>query len=96
MKATTHIKHICFFITLFLFHVSGTHAQQRINAFGRKDSCPDSLKTMPIRLIPNNYYSKNIGFFCKEELKLEKTIKIPLRFRLGSLDYCNQLEGKNR
>ena len=65
----------------------------------------DSLEFHPKRLlnnhlivskktIPANYYTKNLGFFCKEELKLEKKIKIPFRFRLGSLNYVNQLEGK--
>ncbi|MBS1601354.1 MAG: hypothetical protein JST42_01710 [Bacteroidetes bacterium] len=40
------------------------------------------------------YYVNHLGFFCKKELFLEKTIHIPVRLRLGSLDYVNRLEGK--
>lgn len=46
--------------------------------------------------IAPNLYTQNFGFFCRKELQLEKTTKIPFRFRLGSLNYCNYLEGKNK
>lgn len=40
-----------------------------------------------------NYYTTQTGFFCNQERALEKKIKIPLKFRLGSLSYTEQLEG---
>lgn len=45
-------------------------------------------------VLPPNYYTASFGFICKKELAIEKATKIPFRFRLGSLSYCNLLEGK--
>jgi hypothetical protein len=56
----------------------------------------DSLKSLLQSLLPENYYSTHLGFFCKKEIQVEKTIKIPLRIRLGNLEYTDQLEGKRR
>jgi hypothetical protein len=44
--------------------------------------------------VGSDYYLYHLGFFCKKELEIEKITRLPLHFRLGSLEYCNQLEGK--
>ncbi len=44
--------------------------------------------------LPANYYSKHTGIFCRYEMMIDKQIKLPVRFRLGSTEYCNYLEQK--
>jgi len=56
----------------------------------------NDIKTVPIRLLPQDYYTTNLGFFCKKEIQVQKTIKLPVKFRLGSVAYCDAIEGKNR
>jgi len=45
-------------------------------------------------IIPANYYTQTLGFFCKKEIAFEKLTKVQFKFRLGSVEYCNYLEGK--
>ncbi len=54
----------------------------------------DSLKYYKPIIIKSDYNILAWGFFCKKEWQLEKAIKIPFKFRLGTVDDCNKLEGK--
>ena len=68
----------------------------------KKKQEPGKNISMPVLLlnpvsrsvISADFYTQNFGLFCKKELQFEKATKIPLRFRLGSLQYNDYLEGK--
>ena len=40
------------------------------------------------------YSYDDLAFFCKIEVQLENAVKFPVKFRLGSVDYVDYLEGK--
>ncbi len=44
--------------------------------------------------LPASTYLQSIGFICRKEWQLEKITSLPMRFRLGSLDYVNYMEQK--
>ncbi len=42
--------------------------------------------------IPSAYDYDHLGIFCKFEVQLEKKFKLPMKFRLGEVQYTEQLE----
>jgi len=77
------------FLFLLMIVAIPAHAQQW------KDSLPSRMsvsKTLPV--VPPNYYAQHLGFFCKQELQLQKRTNVNVFFRLGSKDYVDYLERK--
>lgn len=54
------------------------------------NSQADYLKVVPVQY---NYYNQ-LGAACKLELNFEKSTKVPLRLRLGSLQQTDYMEQK--
>lgn len=52
--------------------------------------------TAPVKTLPADYYYNSIGFFCRKELQVEKTLKVPFKLRLGDVNYTDKMEGKNQ
>ena len=52
--------------------------------------------TNPLQItpIPKAYSYEDLAVFCKLEVKLEETLKFPVKIRLGEVNYVEMLEGK--
>ncbi len=46
------------------------------------------------KTVPLVYSYKDLAFFCKMEVQIEKSAKVPFKFRLGDVRYVDYLEQK--
>ena len=54
-------------------------------------TAPTNKSTVSVR---PDFISTRQGYVCRQEWKFEKKTGLPIRVRLGSLDYVNKMEGK--
>ena len=74
-------------------NVSAKHSTRDVNVpIHQTIAFKNFIRNVPFQIIAGKLLRKLYYFFCKDWQK--KSYKNPLRFRLGSLNYCNQLEGK--
>lgn len=47
-------------------------------------------------IVSPDLYTLEFGFFCRKELQVEKLTNVKVRFRLGSIQQSDFLEGKTK
>jgi hypothetical protein len=80
-------------IFLIAMLLNSLKAAAQLNLSRVKDS---TEKKISLAVLPQNFYSRNIGYFCKKEVQLQKLTNIQVYFRLGSKEYVDKMEGKIR
>ena len=104
LPANMNLKHKRIFalIVKFILCTSIIHAQNSVDSSKEKTYTSFAsfsknifLKPPLPKSLPGNFYAKQLPFFCSKELQVQKTVGIPVKFRLGSVEYCDKLEGKN-
>lgn len=65
-----------------------------LQSFTSSKNLPVILKNRAV--VSPDYYARQLGFFCRQEIKLDKVARFGFRFRLGSVAQCDMLEGKGK
>lgn len=74
-------------------HQSDKHDTTHLPALNLNNYYPLPIYKNPVS---GNFYSKQLPFFCNKELQVQKAVGVPIKFRLGSVEYCDKLEGKHK
>ena len=104
LPANMNLKHKRIFALIVKFVLCSfiINAQNSVDSAKRNITHPLSgydnvlfFKNQSPITLPGNFYAKQLPFFCSKELQVQKAVGIPVKFRLGSVEYCDKMEGKN-
>ena len=91
-----------FTIIVSLTFITVAQAQAKVDSMQNKAMqatfLKDTSRPNPFfmqALVPSNFYTTHLPFFCDKELKLQKAVKMSVKFRLGSVEAADRLEGKH-
>ena len=79
------------FVLLTLAMLKSSKSASQAVSRGYMDSC---YKIISLKVLPPNFYTNHLSFFCKKEIQVQKITAMPVFFRLGSKEYVDQLERK--
>jgi hypothetical protein len=91
------MEHMRLLIIIFLTTFNCCLAQQKIpfpKTLVFKSTLYPSQPKKPTTAVRPDFISTRQGYVCRQEWKFEKKTGLPIRVRLGSLDYVNKMEGK--
>ena len=79
------------FIFIMLMLLNSSKAPAQLHLKQTVDSLDEKIS---FRLLPQNFYTNYLGYFCKKEVQLQKLFSLPVYFRLGSKEYVDWMEKK--
>lgn len=92
---------ICKLLIISIFCMCNKMHAQKMNALGSWDQLllvklnAESNIRPNSAALPPRWNREQLPFFCRIEYQWAKSNKIPVKFRLGSVEYVDWLEGKS-
>ncbi len=89
---------ICFVFSLFPASCFGQYSTTSMISDSTKSAIllKSSLSYTPLKIKGLEVRRHEMPIFCKWELDIQDNTKIPVKFRLGSQEYVDYLEQKNK